>query len=209
MTDSRLVAWSRWGCLVAVLVVLAFTVRRMLIDFPQLGASVAPSAEDAEYVAHRVLAYAHIVPGVLYFVGGVLQLSARIRRSHITLHRRLGRVVLVSGLVSGIFAIVFGVQYAYGGSWEAAATVCFGVWFEACLVAAFVSIRRGQVLAHRRWMIRAFATASAVGTIRILVAVLMVPVGFVASFALAFWLAFALHTAVAELFIRHSEPRTA
>lgn len=205
-----MVVWARWGCLVAVLIVLAFAVRRVLVDFPALGVSVAPSAEDAEYAAHRrVLAYAHIAPGVLYFAGGALQLSARIRRGHYTLHRRLGRVVLVSGMVSGIFAIVFGVQYAYGGAWEAAATVCFGVWFEVCLVIGYLHIRQHHVYAHRRWMIRAFATASAVGTIRILVAVLMVPVGFVASFALAFWLAFALHTAVAEIFIRRTEPATA
>lgn len=209
MTGSRIVVWSRWGCLLAVIVVLAFVIRRVLIDFPELGASMDPSAEDTQYVAHRALAYAHIAPGVVYFVGGALQLSARVRHAHDTLHRRMGRVVLVSGLVSGIFAIVFGVRYAYGGPWEAAATVCFGLWFETCLVVGYLRIRRQQVYAHRRWMIRAYATASAVGTIRILVAVLMVPVGFVASFALAFWLAFALHTAVAEVFIRHTEPQPA
>jgi uncharacterized membrane protein len=197
-------AWARWGCLPAVVVVLVFAVRRVLIDFPDLGASLAPSPEDAEYAAHRVLAYAHIVPGVVYLVGGALQLFARVRTRHYTLHRRLGRVVLVSGLLSGLFAIVFGVRYAYGGPWEAAATVCFGVWFEACLVTAYLSIRRGRVTAHRRWMIRAYATGSAVGTIRVLIAVLMVPLGFAASFALAFWLAFALHTTVAELFIRRT-----
>jgi hypothetical protein len=191
---------------VAVAVVLAFAVRRMLVDFPDLGVSLAPSEEDAQYVAHRTLAYAHIAPGVVYLVGGAVQLSARIRSRHYTLHRRLGRAVLASGLLSGCFAIVFGIRYAFGGAWEAVATVCFGVWFEACLVTAYLCIRQGHVAAHRRWMIRAYATGSAVGTIRILVALLMMPMGMAASFALAFWLAFAIHTTVAELYVRRSPP---
>jgi hypothetical protein len=43
----------------------------------------------------------------------------------------------------------------------------FGVWFLACLVLAFRAIRRDDVVRHRRWKLRAFATGIAVGTIRI------------------------------------------
>lgn len=202
-TSTR-TAWVRWGCLLAVLVVLAFAVRRVLVDFPGLGVAVSRSPEDLQYAAHRGLAYAHIAPGVVYLVGGAVQLSARVRTRHYALHRRLGRVVLACGLLSGIFAIVFGLRYAFGGRGEAVATVCFGIWFVACLVTAYRCIRQGRVAAHRRWMIRAYAIGSAVGTIRILVALLMAPLGFQQSFAPAFWLAFVIHAAVAELYLRRA-----
>lgn len=196
--------WMRRGCAVAVVVVLAFTVRRVLIDFPGLGAAVTPSAEDGAYAAHRLLAYAHIAPGVVYLAGGAVQLTARIRRRHPALHRRLGRVVLPCGLVSGAFAIAFAVPHAYGGPLEVAATICFGTWFELCLVLAYVGIRRGRVDLHRRWMVRGYATASAVGTIRVLMGLLVVPVGLVTSFGLAFWAAFVIHTVAAEHYLRRA-----
>jgi uncharacterized membrane protein len=204
----RMSRWT-WGwlgaaCLVAVLVVLAFAARRVLIDFPGLGAGLTPSAEDAQYLAHRTLAYAHIIPGVLYLVGGAAQLTPRVRRHHYTVHRRLGRLVVPCGLASGLFAIIFGLMYPFGGPTEVAATLCFGIWFEACLVTAYVAIRRGHVAAHRRWMIRAYAIASAVGTIRLLIGVLAVPFGFATAFGVAFWMAFTLHAAVVELYLRRA-----
>jgi hypothetical protein len=197
-------AWVRIGCLVAVLFVVAFAVRRVVMDFPTLGVELPRSAEDAQYAVHRSLAYAHIAPGVIYLVGGALQLSARLRRRHYSFHRRLGRVVLACGLVSGLFAIVFGLRYAFGGPVEAVAALCFGVWFEACLVAAYLCIRRHHVAAHRRWMIRAYATAAAVGTIRVLVVVMAGSVGFATSFAIGFWAAFMLHLLVAEMYVRRA-----
>jgi hypothetical protein len=45
--------------------------------------------------------------------------------------------------------------------------VVFGLWFLACLVLAVRAIRRDDIVHHRRWMIRAFAIAIGVGTIRI------------------------------------------
>jgi len=201
---TRYLPWVRAGCALAVFVVIAFAVRRLFVDFPALGVALGSTAEDVQYAAHRLPAYAHIVPGVVYLVGGAVQLSGRIRRRHYVLHRRLGRVVLICGLVSGIFAIVFGLRYAFGGRAEAAATLCFGIWFEACLLIAYGCIRRGLVPNHRRWMIRAYAAASAVGTIRILLAGLIIPFSFPDAFAVGFWLAFPLHLAVAELYLRRA-----
>ena len=61
-----------------------------------------------------------------------------------------GPVLLSAGLVSGVFAIAFGLPLAFGGVWEAMATVVFGSWFMVCLVTAFVSIRRGDAARHHR-----------------------------------------------------------
>ena len=62
-------------------------------------------------------------PGVIYLLGAPLQLSRRFRTRHYGVHRRLGRVLLGAALLSGVFALVFGVPFAFGGFWQAAATV--------------------------------------------------------------------------------------
>jgi uncharacterized membrane protein len=105
-----------------------------------------------------------MTPGALYLLGAPLQLSQRIRTRHYTLHRRLGRGLVTAALLSVIFALLFGLRYPWGGLGEAMATAVFSCWFVACLALAVNAIRRGDVINHRRWMIRAFVTGVAVGT---------------------------------------------
>ena len=150
-------------------IVLTSYVIRIATDAPFLVTGTDPEPEDfeARYVAHPWLAYLHMTPGVLYLLGAPLQLSERFRTKHYTLHRRLGRVLVTAAMISVILAIVFGVRFAWGGTPEAMATAVFGCWFLACLLLAVRAIRRDDVINHRRWMIRAFATGVAVGSIRI------------------------------------------
>ncbi len=201
------------GTIVALLIaiVFAFFAIRLSVDVPNLAAGTVPEdAYDRRFVEHPWLAYLHIVPGILYLVGAPLQLSRRFRTRHYTVHRRLGRVLLSLALLSGVFAIAFGVPFAFGGSWEAAATFVFGVWFLACLMLAFRAIRRDEVAQHRRWMIRAFAIGVGVGTIRIWIGLFQATglLSFQDSFPVAFWISFALHVAAAEWWLRRTPPLT-
>jgi hypothetical protein len=189
-----------------ITIVIASFVVRLLTDASFLLTGEVPEADDFEnrYVEHPVLAYLHIVPGVIYLLGAPLQLSRRFRTRHYTFHRRLGRVLLGAGLLSGSFALVFGIGFAFGGIVEAAATAVFGSWFLVCLVLAYRAITRGDVVHHRQWMIRAFAAGVAVGTIRIWLGLFAVTglLSFRDSFAAAFWIAFAIHVIAAEWWIR-------
>lgn len=76
----------------------------------------------------------------------------------------------------------------------------FGSRFLVSLVMAFRAIKRGDVVNHRRWMIRAFAVGIAVGTIRIWLGLFALTglFDFRDSFAVAFWIAFVMHVAAAE-----------
>lgn len=195
------------GVVVALLtvVVLVSAGVRLAEDVPHVLAGTMPDTTyAARFVEHPVTAYLHLVPGVLYLLGAPLQLARRVRRRSYPLHRRLGRALLGAGLVSGIFALAFGLPHSFGGGWQAAATAVFGVWFLACLVLAFRAIRRRDVVAHRRWMVRAFVTGLAVGTIRLWIGLFQATglLDFRDSFAPAFWLAFSLHAAVGEVWLR-------
>lgn len=210
VTDTSRVSPARVrlvGCTVAVLIgiVLVFVGMRLEDDVPHIIAGTVPTDDDfaARYIEHPVSAYLHIGLGVVYLLGAPLQLAYQFRSRHYATHRRLGRVLLSAGVVSGIFALAFGVPHAFGGLWEAIATAVFGTWFMGCLVTAYVSIRRGDVVRHRRWMIRAFAVCLGIGTIRIWIGIFaLAGLGLPDSFAAAFWIAFSLHVAVGELWVR-------
>jgi uncharacterized membrane protein len=190
-----------------VLIVLVSVTKRLVIDVPHLIAGTLPDEVfDQRYVNHAWIGYAHLAPGAIYLLGAPLQLSYRFRSRHYQVHRRLGRVVLAAGLISGVFAIVFGLLFSFGGALEAAAAVVFGAWFVFCLFCAFRAIRGGDVVTHRRWMIRAFAVGLGVGTVRIWL-VLFQAFGlldFHDSFGPAFWLGFSLHALVAEVWLRRT-----
>lgn len=208
---------------VAILIgiVLAFATIRVLVDWPNILAGTVPDDEYAErFVAHPWLGYLHIVPGVLYLLGAPLQLSRRFRTRHYDVHRRLGRVLLTFALISGTFAIAFGLPFSWGGATEASATAVFGTWFLLCLVLAFRAIRRDDVRQHRRWMIRAFAVGVGIGTIRIWVGIFTAvqqsasggtaePMPDPGTFGLAFWLAFTMHVAFGEWWLRRTPALTA
>jgi hypothetical protein len=57
----------------------------------------------------------------------------------------MGRVMLPAGIIAGIFAIMFGILFPFGGLLEASATVAFGGYFVTALVPAFLAIRDGDV----------------------------------------------------------------
>jgi uncharacterized membrane protein YozB (DUF420 family) len=195
------------GLTIAVLtgIVLVFVGMRLEDDVPHIIDGTLPTDDDfaERYIRHPVLAYLHIGLGLVYLLGAPLQLAHRFRSRHYAVHRRLGRVLLGAGVLSGIFALAFGLPHAFGGLGEAIATAIFGTWFMACLVTAFVSIRRGDAVRHRRWMIRAFAVGLGVGTIRIWIGVFaLAGLELPDSFAAAFWVGFLLHVAAGELWLR-------
>ena len=202
------------GMLIAI--VLAFAAVRVMVDWPSILAGTVPDDDFAKrYVEHPLVGYLHIAPGVVYLLGAPLQLTRRFRTQHYDIHRRLGRVLLTCGLISGVFALLFGIPFAWGGALQAMATAVFGTWFLACLLLAFRAIRGDDVPQHRRWMIRAFAIGLGVGTIRIWVGIFEgIEQGLSGGttstspdptmFGVAFWLAFTMHVAIGEWWLRRT-----
>jgi uncharacterized membrane protein len=197
------IIWPIIALLMTIMVV--FVAIRLATDVPNVALGRVPADEyPKHYALHPVPAYLHILPAAIYLLGAPFQLSRRFREGHWTLHPRLGRVLLTAGLISGVFAVVFGVLYSFGGWVQASASALFGGYFVAALTVAFLAIRRGDVTHHRRWMIRAFAVGLAVGTIRIWIGFFQATglLAFDTSFGLAFWISFTLHVLVAELYLR-------
>lgn len=82
------------------------------------------------------------------------QFVPAIRHKVILFHRINGYIILVLSLVSTVGALM-AARHAFGGSLETQLGVGFvGIAFIACLLLAWVNIRRLQLEQHRAWMLR-------------------------------------------------------
>jgi uncharacterized membrane protein len=203
--------------LLLMLIGVAIVIRRTLA---LLAPAPAPSnfpeaaAMDVGFARHPFLTMLHITPGLLFILLAPLQFVRTLRSRKPKLHRWMGRVVLVSGVIIGSSALVMSPQMAIGGPNETAATMLFAIVFLFSLSKAFLHIRRARVALHREWMIRAFAVGFAVASIRPIVGVFfatarlthLTPHDF---FGTAFWLGFTIQLMVAEIWINYTRPRIA
>ena len=167
---------------------------------------------DSRFAAHPYATLLHVLPGGIFLVLAPFQFSSRVRNRHIRFHRWSGRLLVVVGSVAALTGLYFGLLMPYGGRGEATAVALFGGLFLAAVGRAFVAIRRGQVACHREWMIRAFAVAIGVSTVRVVAAVLditLTPAGFgpKAIFVLSLWTGWAITLGPAELWITYTRPR--
>jgi uncharacterized membrane protein len=108
----------------------------------------------------------HIVAATVYAVLGAFQFSARLPRRRPGRHRMSGRVLVLAGLVvagSGLWMTLF-YPGAPGGDLLWAIRLLVGSAIAAAIVLGFTAIRRGDIVAHRAWMIRAYALAVGAGT---------------------------------------------
>jgi uncharacterized membrane protein len=169
---------------------------------------------DRPFAEHRFLTLAHVVPGALFFVFAPLQFSARLRARYLNLHRWSGRMLLPIVTVSLLPGLFFGIVMPFGGRAEAVMIAAVGVFFIFAMARAFMAIRRGEVLRHREWMIRMFATALAIATVRLFggpIDFMLTPYAIPPAdvFVLSIWAAWLLTIGAAEGWIRYTRPRQA
>jgi uncharacterized membrane protein YozB (DUF420 family) len=98
----------------------------------------------------------HLVGATTYALVGAVQFVPRIRRRHLDWHRRTGRILTVAGLlvaISAIWMTLFSQRQPGTGDLLYLLRLVFGSAMVACLVLGFTTIRRGDIGAHRAWMI--------------------------------------------------------
>jgi uncharacterized membrane protein len=152
----------------------------------------------------------HIVGAATYLVVGTLQFVPRFRRRHMAWHRRTGRVLAVAGLLVAGSALWMTLLYAEKpgtGSLLYVLRLVFAAAMIACLVLGVTTVRRGDIVAHRAWMIRAYAIGIAAGTQAITGGIRTAFFGTgVLAGDIAMGAAWFINLAVAEWIIRRSNP---
>ncbi len=167
-----------------------------------LGALVLPEMK-AVFESHTMLIHGHVFTAVLALVLGPWQFMPRLRRMRPALHRWMGRAYLGVGVLGGgLFGLCLS-PLAQGGL---AARTGFAALALAWLFTgarAWLAIRRADVAAHRRWMVRNFAITLAAVTLRLeLTAALFAGLSFQAVYPAIAWLSWLPNLAAAELWLR-------
>ncbi len=133
----------------------------------QLAGGPAVIPADHRFAGFPLPLIMHIVGATTYALVGILQFVPRFRRQHLTWHRRAGRVLAAAGLLVAISALWITLFYeAQPGTGDLlyVLRLIFGSSMAASLVLGITTVRRGDIEAHRAWMIRAYAIGLAAGT---------------------------------------------
>jgi uncharacterized membrane protein len=121
---------------------------------------------------HYAVLVVHVLTAATALSLGVLQLIPRVR-AHGVLHRRLGRVFLVVGVVAfGLTGIPLALTTPNGSVTRYGILVPAAGWL-VCAALGWVAIREGRVAAHREWMIRTYALTFFAMTARMVVPLLI------------------------------------
>jgi len=168
---------------------------------------------DDKFGKHRVMTWLHVVPGGIFLLLAPIQFLAPVRNRFLGFHRWLGRILLVAALASGAAGLFFGFFLPLGGFKESIPIAIFGGLLFFSAMRAYIAIRNGQVRIHREWMIRAFAVALAISTVRVVILAFDVArVGVDqprTMFVISIWSGWLITLAIAEFWIRYTRRRVA
>jgi uncharacterized membrane protein len=110
--------------------------------------------------------YAHLGGGLWALAAGPWQFNRRWRDAALRFHRWLGRSYVLGVIVGAVGALALAPRAQTGGGARAGFGLLGALWLTFTVL-AFLSIRRRDQAAHRRWMLRSFALTLAAVTLRI------------------------------------------
>lgn len=163
-TRSTLADWRVPAALVALGIVpaIAGTMR-----VAALAAGVPATPETARFVHAPLPVLLHIVAVVPYALLGALQFAPSLRAQGARWHARVGRPLVVCGVVAAITGLWMAAFYPRPAGDAVALTymrVGVGVYMLVALLVAVRAIVRREFRAHGAWMTRAYAIGMGAGT---------------------------------------------
>ena len=196
-------------CAIAV----AASIRRLVaVEHPPMSAPNAMLALDSLFDAKAGLTRVHVIAGLALVLAIPVQLSSRIRTRYRSLHRWLGRALMIVGIGVALSGLAM-VGTPVGGALEVSAVLFYGTALIGALVTAWRSIRRGDVARHREWILRSIAIALGIATTRPVVGIFfatsrithLTPSNF---FGIAFWIGFTSTALAGEWYVRRTRQQS-
>lgn len=108
----------------------------------------------------------HIATAVIPLITGPFQFWTWFRKHNIKWHRLIGKVYIIGSLLGGLSAIYLGITQPYPGS--IVPTLILASLWLFMTSAAWITIKRKNVQAHRLFMIRSYTLTLAFVFLRIL-----------------------------------------
>ncbi len=184
-----------WFMLISCLGVVGYATRFFLF--------APPNDHFARYITPLRL---HIVGGMGALLAGPWQFSQKLRDRAPGFHRWLGRFYLLSVALGSTAGFAMAVVSSEGLATHLGFGILAVAWFGTGLQ-AYQLIRRGDIEAHRRWMIRNFALSLAAVTLRNYLPLMLFALHwpFRTAYITVSWLCWVPNLLVAEWMIQRRE----
>ncbi|MDA0369651.1 MAG: DUF2306 domain-containing protein [Proteobacteria bacterium] len=190
--------WASW--LVATL--LAGAIALFSLHYLRPGMPSGFPEQLATFREHALWFRLHVVGGAIALALGPFQFLPGLRTKRPGLHRWNGRLYL-SGIVAGTVGGLYMAQLSFGGNVTHLGFGLLAVSWFATTAMALRAILAGDVVHHRRWMIRSYALTFAAVTLRLWLPGLAAALPFETAYQLVSWLAWTPNLIAAEIYLRY------
>jgi uncharacterized membrane protein len=152
----------------------------------------------------------HIAGGMGALLAGPWQFSEKLRARALNLHRWLGRFYLVEVALGSIAGFAMAAVSQEGWPTHLGFGTLAVLWFFTGLQ-AYRMVRRGNIVAHRHWMIRNFALTLAAITLRNYMPLMLFALhwSFRSAYITVSWLCWIPNLLVAEWMVQRSSSQEA
>ncbi len=150
--------------------------------------------------------YGHIVMGGIALLIGWTQFSKSLRKKRPSIHRAIGKVYVISVLISGICGIYIGF-FATGGIVSRVGFISLGVIWLVTTTMAYQAIKTGDISAHQNYMIVSYACCFGAVTLRIWLPILITLLegDFIPAYRIVAWLSWVPNILVAFYLIKRKK----
>ncbi len=149
--------------------------------------------------------YTHILLGGVALLIGWIQFVAKFRLKNLKLHGTIGKIYVVSVVLSGTAGIYIA-YFATGGIVSTVGFMMLGVIWLTTTILSFLYIKNGDVKRHQKMMIYSYAACFAAVTLRIWLPLLIMYFGtFEEAYRIVAWLCWVPNMVIAFYIINRSE----
>jgi uncharacterized membrane protein len=189
---SRLEASLWWLMLLSAIGVVGYSTRYFLA-----------TPADEHFARYLLPLRLHIAGGMGALLAGPWQFSQKLRARALNLHRWLGRFYLLEVGLGSCAGFAMALVSEEGLATHLGFGILAVLWFFTGLK-AYRMVRRGDIEAHRRWMIRNFALTLAAVTLRNELPLMLFAVHwpFPRAYITVSWLSWVPNALVAEWMVR-------
>jgi len=189
---SRVVTGLWWVMVFFCVSVVAYATRYFL-----------RTPDDDHFSRYIVPLRLHIAGGMGALLAGPWQFSERLRARALNVHRWMGRFYLLEVVLGSIAGLAMAVVSEQGMPTHLGFGILAVLWFLTGLQ-AYRMVRRGNIVAHRQWMIRNFALTLAAVTLRNYLPLLLFVLhwSFRSSYITVSWLCWVPNLLIAEWMVR-------
>lgn len=157
-----------------------------------------------EYKNYPIAGFSHVVLSILFLSATPFLFFRNLREKNLRLHRLLGKIYLILGVIIGLSALYISFRFPFAGLRQTIGMVPISIFFIFSLASGWFYIKKKNYVLHRIWMIRSLATALAPMTMRIIYISVLTLTGIPSRefFMESFFIGLSFNLLVTEFFIK-------